>query len=149
MQNIVDYRKRIIQFSFSQISFMYLIFTLDGWEDTFTLKVFCVRKYLCTSLSDLQHRVLKEEINFGFRMCLLRKRKERKMQWDKRFWAENLFLSYVWGQRSEPETNNDWRRTKGIKQHLRKPMTSRNWFFPCSILLSIVLIFLKKYYHLK
>ena len=45
--------------------------------------------------------------------------------------------------------NNDWRRTKGIKQHLRKPMTSRIWFFPCSILLSIVLIFLKKYYHLK
>ena len=57
-----------------------------------------MRKYLCASLSDLQHRLLKEEINFGFRMCLLRKRKERKMQWDKTFLGWNLFLSYVWGQ---------------------------------------------------
>ena len=57
-----------------------------------------MRKYLCASLSDLQHRLLKEEINFGFRMCLLRKRKERKMQWDKTFLGWNLILSYVWGQ---------------------------------------------------
>ena len=45
---------------------------MDCWEDLMYIKSF-VCENICVSLSDLQHRLLKEEINFGFRM---RKRKE-------------------------------------------------------------------------
>ena len=90
-----------------------------------------MRKYLCASMGDLQLRVSKEEIIFGFPM-----RREKEKCNKIKLLVENI--SYVWGQK---RIRNKQQMTK--KKHIKQQSA---WgIFSCSILLAIVIIFSNLY----